>query len=102
MSFNSPPLFPAFIPCYYSRFLFPVLLPQGPRKVQKFLGQPFHVAEVFTGNPGKYVKVEDTVRSFKEILDGKCDHIPEQCFVYKGAIEDVYAAYDEMMKKEEA
>jgi F-type H+-transporting ATPase subunit beta len=72
------------------------------RKVQKFLGQPFHVAEVFTGNPGKYVKVEDTVRSFKEILDGKCYHIPEQCFVYKGAIEDVYAAYDEMMKKEEA
>ena len=72
------------------------------RKIQKFLGQPFHVAEVFTGNPGKYVKVEDTVRSFKEILDGKCDHIPEQCFVYKGAIEDVYAAYDEMMKKEEA
>ena len=72
------------------------------RKIQKFLGQPFHVAEVFTGNPGKYVKVEDTVRSFKEILEGKCDHIPEQCFVYKGAIEDVYAAYDEMMKKEEA
>ena len=72
------------------------------RKVQKFLGQPFHVAEVFTGHPGKYVKVEDTVRSFKEILDGKCDHIPEQCFVYKGAIEDVYAAYDEMMTKEEA
>ncbi len=70
------------------------------RKIQKFLGQPFHVAEVFTGNPGKYVKVEDTVRSFAEILDGKCDHIPEQCFVYKGAIEDVYAAYEEMQKAE--
>ena len=70
------------------------------RKIQKFLGQPFHVAEVFTGNPGKYVKVEDTVRSFGEILDGKCDHIPEQCFVYKGAIEDVYAAYEEMKKEE--
>ena len=70
------------------------------RKIQKFLGQPFHVAEVFTGNPGKYVRVEDTVRSFGEILDGKCDHIPEQCFVYKGAIEDVYAAYDEMSKDE--
>lgn len=66
------------------------------RKVQKFLGQPFHVAEVFTGNPGKYVKVEDTVRSFAEILDGKCDEIPEQCFVYKGAIEDVYEAYEQM------
>ena len=69
------------------------------RKIQKFLGQPFHVAEVFTGNPGKYVKIEDTVRSFKEILEGKCDHIPEQCFVYKGAIEDVYAAYDAMQKE---
>ena len=71
------------------------------RKIQKFLGQPFHVAEVFTGNPGKYVRVEDTVRSFAEILDGKCDHIPEQCFVYKGAIEDVYAAYDAMKKDED-
>ena len=70
------------------------------RKIQKFLGQPFHVAEVFTGNPGKYVKVEDTVRSFAEILDGKCDHIPEQCFVYKGAIEDVYEAYEKMQAEE--
>ena len=68
------------------------------RKVQKFLGQPFHVAEVFTGLPGVYVKVEDTVRSFKEILDGKCDHIPEQCFVNKGAIEQVYEAFDAMQK----
>ena len=70
------------------------------RKIQKYLGQPFHVAEVFTGNPGTYVKMEDTIRSFAEILDGKCDHIPEQCFVYKGAIEDVYAAYEEMTKEE--
>lgn len=70
------------------------------RKIQKYLGQPFHVAEVFTGNPGIYVKMEDTIRSFAEILDGKCDHIPEQCFVYKGAIEDVYAAYDKMTKED--
>ncbi len=70
------------------------------RKVQKFLGQPFHVAEVFTGNPGKYVKVEDTVRSFKDILDGSCDHIPEQCFVYKGSIDDVYAEYEKTQNKE--
>lgn len=70
------------------------------RKIQKYLGQPFHVAEVFTGNPGIYVKMEDTIRSFAEILDGKCDHIPEQCFVYKGAIEDVYAAYDKMAKED--
>ena len=48
-----------------------------------------------------YVKVEDTVRSFKEILDGKCDDIPEQCFVNKGAIEQVYEAY-EQLKKDEA
>ncbi|MBQ3106261.1 MAG: F0F1 ATP synthase subunit beta [Eggerthellaceae bacterium] len=76
------------------------LIVNRARKIQKFLGQPFHVAEIFTGNPGKYVKIEDTVRSFAEILDGKCDHIPEQCFVYKGAIEDVYAAYDAMQKAE--
>ena len=71
------------------------------RKVQKYLGQPFHVAEVFTGNPGRYVKLEDTIRSFKEILDGNCDEIPEQCFVYKGAIEEVYAAYEDMKKQQD-
>ena len=70
------------------------------RKVQVYLGQPFHVAEQFTGNPGVYVKLEDTIRSFKEILDGNCDNIPEQCFRYKGAIEEVYAAYEEMQKKD--
>ena len=59
------------------------------RKVQKFLGQPFHVAEVFTGVPGVYVKLEDTVRSFAEILDGKCDDIPEQAFRFAGTIDDV-------------
>ena len=70
------------------------------RRIQRFLSQPFHVAENFTGVKGAYVKMEDTIRSFAEILDGKCDHIPEQCFVYKGAIEDVYAAYEEMTKEE--
>jgi len=59
------------------------------RKVQKFLSQPFHVAEQFTGIPGAYVKVEDTVRSFKEIIAGKYDDIPEQAFYMKGAIEEV-------------
>ena len=62
------------------------------RKIQQFLGQPFHVAEVFTGNPGKYVKLEDTVRSFAAIIDGECDHIPEQAFRFKGAIEEVFEA----------
>lgn len=66
------------------------------RKIQQFLGQPFHVAEQFTGVPGIYVKLEDTIRSFAEILDGKCDEIPEQCFRNKGAIEDVYEAYEKM------
>ena len=69
------------------------------RKIERFLGQPFHVAKQFTGQDGVYVKLEDTIRSFKEILDGKCDHIPEQCFVNKGAIEQVYEAYDAMQKE---
>jgi len=73
---------------------------QRARKIQQFLGQPFHVAKQFTGMDGKYVKMEDTVRSFKDILDGKCDEIPEQCFHYKGSIDEVYAAYDELKKQE--
>ncbi len=59
------------------------------RKIQKFLSQPFHVAEVFTGNPGKYVKLEDTVRGFEEILSGKHDATPEQAFYMKGGIDEV-------------
>jgi F-type H+-transporting ATPase subunit beta len=66
------------------------------RKIQQFLGQPFHVAEVFTGTPGKYVKLEDTVRSFAAIIDGHCDDIPEQAFRYKGAIEEVYEAAEKL------
>ena len=58
------------------------------RKVQKFLSQPFHVAEVFTGSPGKYVKLEDTIRGFKEIVEGKYDDIPEQAFYMVGTIEE--------------
>ena len=59
------------------------------RRIERFLSQPMFVAEVFTGIPGKYVKVEDTVRSFKEILDGKHDKLPEQAFFMAGSIEDV-------------
>ena len=66
------------------------------RKVQKFLGQPFHVATQFTGMPGKYVKIEDTIRSFKMILDGELDEIPEQAFQNKGAIEEVLEAAKEL------
>jgi F-type H+/Na+-transporting ATPase subunit beta len=61
------------------------------RKIQKFLSQPFHVAEQFTGISGKYVKLEDTIRSFKEILDGKHDDKPEQAFYMKGGIDEVVA-----------
>jgi F-type H+/Na+-transporting ATPase subunit beta len=66
------------------------------RKVQRFLSQPFHVAEIFTGTPGAYVKVADTVKSFKEIIEGKHDDIPEQAFYLKGGIEDVIAAAEKM------
>ncbi len=59
------------------------------RKIQKFLSQPFFVAEQFTGSPGKYVKREDTVAGFKAILDGELDDVPEQDFYMKGSIEDV-------------
>jgi len=59
------------------------------RKVQKFLSQPFHVAEQFTGIPGKYCKIADTVRSFKEVIDGKHDDVPEQAFYMRGNIEEV-------------
>ena len=61
------------------------------RKIQRFLSQPFTVAEVFTGFAGKQVDVADTVRGFKEILDGKHDDVPEGNFYMKGAIEDIYA-----------
>jgi F-type H+/Na+-transporting ATPase subunit beta len=66
------------------------------RKVQKFLSQPFHVAEQFTGMKGRYVKIADTVRSFKEIIEGKHDDIPEQAFYMKGAIDEVLEAAEKM------
>jgi F-type H+/Na+-transporting ATPase subunit beta len=58
------------------------------RKIQRFLSQPFHVAEQFTGNPGKYVKLADTIRGFKEIVEGKHDSLPEQAFYMVGTIEE--------------
>jgi ATP synthase F1 beta subunit len=62
------------------------------RKIQKFLSQPFFVAEQFTGRPGMYVKLEDTIKSFKEILEGKHDDVPEQNFYMKGGIDTVEKA----------
>ncbi len=64
------------------------------RKIQKFLSQPFHVAEQFTGMKGCYVKIEDTISSFKEILEGKYDHIDEQSFYMKGGIDEVLADHE--------
>jgi F-type H+-transporting ATPase subunit beta len=65
---------------------------QRARKMERFLSQPFHVAEAFTGTPGSYVPISETVRSFREILDGKHDELPESAFLLKGAIEDVVEA----------
>ncbi len=70
------------------------------RRLQRFLSQPFFVAEQFTGIKGKYVKIEDTVRSIKEILEGKHDHLPEQAFYMVGGIEEVLEKAKEMEAKE--
>ena len=58
------------------------------RKIQRFLSQPFHVAQQFTGLEGRYVKLEDTIRGFKELVEGKYDDIPEQAFYMMGNIEE--------------
>ncbi len=66
------------------------------RKIQRFLSQPFHVAEVFTGRPGKYVKLADTIRGFREIVDGTHDELPEQAFYMGGGIEEAIEKAKEM------
>ncbi len=66
------------------------------RKIERFLSQPFFVAEQFTGLPGIYCSREDTIRSFEELCDGKWDHLPDQAFMYVGAIEDAAAAAEKM------
>jgi F-type H+-transporting ATPase subunit beta len=59
------------------------------RKIQKFLSQPFHVAEVFTGVPGRFVELKDSIAGFKEILEGRCDDLPEQAFYMVGTLDEV-------------
>ena len=71
------------------------------RKIQKFLSQPFAVGEQFTGRPGKYVKLADTIKSFKGIVAGEYDHIPESCFFMCGGIDDVLANYEKIKDKDE-
>ncbi len=69
------------------------------RRLQKFLSQPFHVAETFTGRAGKYVELEDTISSFKGLVEGEYDHIPEQMFNMAGSIEEVVERFEEDKKK---
>jgi F-type H+-transporting ATPase subunit beta len=71
------------------------MLVNRARKVQRFLSQPFNVAEQFTGLPGKYVQLSDTIQGFKEILEGQHDDIPESYFLNAGSIDDVVARYKE-------
>jgi F-type H+-transporting ATPase subunit beta len=71
------------------------------RKIQKFLSQPFHVAEVFTGMPGKFVALEDTIKGFKGLVEGKYDDIPEQAFYMVGTIEEAMEKAEKMMSEEE-
>jgi len=66
------------------------------RKIQRFLSQPFFVAEAFTGTPGKYVSLKESIRGFKEIVDGKHDEIPEQAFYMQGTIDEVVARAKEL------
>jgi F-type H+-transporting ATPase subunit beta len=68
------------------------------RKVQRFLSQPFHVAEQFTGFKGKYVKLADTIKGFREIVEGKHDSLPEQAFYMQGTIEEVLEKADQLSK----
>jgi F-type H+-transporting ATPase subunit beta len=70
------------------------------RRIQRFLSQPFFSAEEFTGDPGKFVELEDTIRGFKEILEGRYDHIPEQAFYMVGTIDDAMEKARTMMEEE--
>ncbi|MCE9645108.1 MAG: F0F1 ATP synthase subunit beta [Chloroflexi bacterium] len=74
------------------------LIVSRARKIERFFSQPFYVAEKFTGIPGRYVQLKDTVRGFREILDGKCDDLPEQAFMMAGTIEDVRERAEKLAK----
>jgi F-type H+-transporting ATPase subunit beta len=69
------------------------------RKIQRFLSQPFHVAEVFTGIPGKFVQLDDTIRSFKAVVDGEYDHLPEAAFYMVGGIEEAVAKAEKLAQE---
>ena len=69
---------------------------QRARKIERFLSQPFHVAEAFTNQPGVFVQLEDSIRSFKAICDGEYDHLPESAFYMVGTIEEAQAKAEKM------
>ncbi len=69
------------------------------RKIQRFLSQPFHVAEVFTGTPGVFVQLQDTIKGFKMIVEGELDHLPESAFYMCGGIEQAIAKAEKMAKE---
>jgi F-type H+-transporting ATPase subunit beta len=69
------------------------------RKIQRFLSQPFTVAQNFTGTPGKYVSLKDTIKGFKMIVNGECDALPEQAFYMVGAIDEAFTKAEEMKKE---
>jgi F-type H+/Na+-transporting ATPase subunit beta len=69
------------------------LLVYRARKIEKFFSQPFFVAEQFTGMNGSYVKLEETITGFERLINGECDQIPEEFFMYKGSINEVLEAY---------
>ena len=66
------------------------------RKIERFLSQPFHVAEVFTGSPGKLVSIQDTIKGFKGLCNGDYDHLPEQAFYMVGSIEEAIAKAEQL------
>jgi F-type H+-transporting ATPase subunit beta len=68
------------------------------RKIQRFLSQPFHVAEVFTGSPGVFVSLEDTITGFKSIVAGECDDLPEQSFYMVGTLDEVFSKAEKLSK----
>jgi F-type H+-transporting ATPase subunit beta len=74
------------------------LIVQRARKIQRFLSQPFFVAEAFTGHPGVYVKVEDTIKGFEMIIAGELDHIPEQMYFMTGTIDQVLDKHEKSKK----
>jgi F-type H+-transporting ATPase subunit beta len=69
------------------------------RKIQRFLSQPFFVAEQFTGIKGRYVKIDETIRGFREIVEGKHDDVPEQAFLLQGTIEEVLERAEQMKRE---